>query len=856
MDHTEHLLTDKLEQLGSVEQDRQRAAACIGKIETLLKTQPSTGHRVRYRFQIAAGIILAVGLFFVFGPPFGASGHVAWADVVEQFNAIAFFNASVYLKENATDEPVQIEIWRNSRQQARIRVGSQVLFAEGGQVVAGYAIDGTLRKMDIPEYNEMGMAMAQKLFGFQHFSLDTVLATFGADRDRLQETTPLINPAAMISEDLLIFDLQSAVSPEWMRIWVLRESKLPVRMRSWDPRDGDCVDVVMNYSTEQSPEFFNPEAYEQYLLDVQQGSAAGGRANLAYALLEDPGHKDYTPQDLFEKEKAENAQNAAHTDDVSGYHLPVVEQAGITEYGAVWVVASQSENRRPDGYTFSGFSDISDDLGRNYHRIHSIWRIDDVSVNVFIPEGYPLDPDRPAELTLRCAVEATGPYQKEILIGTVSLENWQTNALWPQDRLKNSELSTILLQAGRKTDQRAVCEQILTLAESLDSKNACSLNIQQIRLKMLLKEQNYSAAAELANTLLPAEIERFTSEQSGRVYYNFYDYIVAFAGHGDIQQAADLFRQLKQLKPDLSQYSGNAQKHILEQLARQLDSSQLNFLIMPLFTAGLDPDQVSKIVGFDVLENEDTKWYVPDQYRRQRDPRVIKQQAYMQKLTERYTAKPLAPGEMFFAPCPLKELGYAGPVRDVKDHYFYIFNRPLHEFLKGYKAQDDLDGRTNRIQIETGIENPLLQHEIIYHGKGFQWDTCIEFVLQQYGLEAVQSEAEETVLIAEYDGRPMKDYRDVRCPAVRGSTTTPGMLSFMTSSGISLRSVLAGLARDQEVMIVNHTGLDENMVITQETANFKTEKGMELATDWFGDNFGIVFRTEQRRLPVWVVRLK
>jgi len=305
------------------------------------------------KFTVAA-VIIIMALIGI--NQFGGSislTSVAWADVVEKFNSITFFNASVYIKENATDEPVQIEIWRNSQKKARIRVDGQVLFSDGGQVVAGYAIDNPVRKIEIEEYNDIGMAMSQRLFSFQEFSLDTVIKAFGISEDRVKETTPLINPAAMISEDMLVFDVQSDISPEWMRIWVLRESRLPVRIRSWDPRDGDCVDVVMSYSAEQSAEFFDPEAYEKILLEIQEGKGSGGSTNLAYALLDDPGGKAYTPKDLFEKAKLDR-KNEDSTD-ISGYHLPEIDQAGITEYGAVWILASKSQNRRPMAVHFSVF---------------------------------------------------------------------------------------------------------------------------------------------------------------------------------------------------------------------------------------------------------------------------------------------------------------------------------------------------------------------------------------------------------------------------------------------------------------------------------------------------------------------
>jgi len=809
------------------------------------------------KFAVAAVIIIAVLVIInQFGVPLDGSS-VAWADVVNKFNSIAFFNASVYIKDNATDEPVQIEIWRNSQKKARIRVDSQLLFSDGGQVVGGYAIDGSIRKIEIEEYNEMGMAMAQKLFSFQEFSLDTVIKAFGVARERVKETTPLINPAAMISEDMLVFDVQSDISPEWMRIWVLRESRLPIRIRSWDPRDGDCVDVVMSYSAEQSAEFFDPKAYEKILMEVQHATGAGGRTNLAYALLKDPGGKDYTPKDLFEKAEADN--ESKDSANISGYHLPKVVQAGVTEYGAVWVMASESENRKPNGSTFYGFSDISDDLKRKYRSADSVWRVDgDVSVDVFLPENYPFDTARPKELTLRCSLEAEamGHYQKEILVGNVKLDSWQKNTIWPQDRIKKDELQMIIWQAWTKTDDREKSQKILELVQQLDTNNKHSHQIEKVKLRMLIKEKNYEDAALLAEKLLSAEFEVFKNAKGNASYCEFYDYIVAIAANGDVHRATDLFNEIKQLKPDLSPYNNRANEHIMERLARQINGGDMSNLIRSLFTAGLDLKHVNTIVGFDVEQNEDTKPYIPSEFRRQQDPHVIKQQAYIKRLSEQYKANPLEPGQMVFNECKLKEIAYLGPVPDVKDHYFYVFNTDLHKFLKGYKSKGQA-GRVNRIQIADGVKNPTLKHEIIFNSpKGFLHDECREFVMSEFGLEAIESQATETVLIAEYDGGERKDYRDIRCPAVGGSTSTPGAMSYISSGDIRLRSVFDSLAQDQEMMVVNNTGIEDKTIVTQEVANFKTAKGMELAEKWYKDNFGITFRKEQRCMPVWVIQKK
>jgi len=369
---------------------------------------------------------------------------------------------------------------------------------------------------------------------------------------------------------------------------------------------------------------------------------------------------------------------------------------------------------------------------------------------------------------------------------------------------------------------------------------------------MLINERNYEDAALLAETLLPAESEAFKNAKANASYRNFYDCIIAIAANKDVQRATELFNQIKQLKPDLSKYNKTAQKHIAERLARQVNGGDMYKLIQSLFGTGLDLKQVNTIVGFDVLQNEDTKWYVPPRFNpQQQDPHAIKQQAYLKKLTEKYKATPLESGQMVFNECKLKETVFFGDLAGVKDHYFYVFSMNLHGFLNGYKAKGHT-GRVNRVKIADGVENPELQHEIICNSpKAPSFDKYREFVMSQFDLEAIESQTPETVLIAEYDGSERKDYRDVRCPVMMGSTRAPRSTRLFT-----LRGVLDNLARDRKMMVFNNTGIDDKTIVTQEVPNFKTPKGMELAKKWFKDNFGITFRKETRNMPVWTIRKK
>ena len=214
---------------------------------------------------------------------------LTWAQVVDRFSSAQFFSAAIYIKDDATSQPEQIELWMGQDGSTRLRVKEQVVFGKSGQVIKGFDI--TKRKET--EVHSKVIQLLEKL-GSQHgFSLSTVINSF-CGRE-LVDTTPLINNQAILSEDLVVFDVESDISPEWLRIWALRESKLPVRIRFWDPRDGDCVDAVFSYSKDQPEKFFDPEAFSQILKGPHTG-----KLTLAYMFLNDPGGKRITPPVLNE----------------------------------------------------------------------------------------------------------------------------------------------------------------------------------------------------------------------------------------------------------------------------------------------------------------------------------------------------------------------------------------------------------------------------------------------------------------------------------------------------------------------------------------------------------------------------
>jgi hypothetical protein len=95
-----------------------------------------------------------------------------------------------------------------------------------------------------------------------------------------------------------------------VRIWALRASRLPVRITVWDPRDGRSTDAVFTYSHDQTPEFFDPNAFAARL----QNRTGGRPVDVAYAFLKDPGGREITRKDASQD---------------SGFQTPESEPAGV-----------------------------------------------------------------------------------------------------------------------------------------------------------------------------------------------------------------------------------------------------------------------------------------------------------------------------------------------------------------------------------------------------------------------------------------------------------------------------------------------------------------------------------------------
>jgi len=223
-------------------------------------------------------------------------GNVAWAEVSQQFQVVPFFYASVYVKAGTLAQPQQFELWMGKGGYLRMRIGPQVIFSRNGRVTRAFDVR---RRSEVPA-DPMAVDIARMIAIPDEFSFEAVIQSISGGK--LVDITPAMNTQAGIGRELVVFDAQSAVTPGWVRIYALRQSKLPVGLRIWDPAEGFVVDAIITYSKEQPAIFFDPHAFAANL------DSSESETGLAYLFLKDPGGREMTPVDLPGDEAGTNLQ--------------------------------------------------------------------------------------------------------------------------------------------------------------------------------------------------------------------------------------------------------------------------------------------------------------------------------------------------------------------------------------------------------------------------------------------------------------------------------------------------------------------------------------------------------------------
>jgi uncharacterized protein YndB with AHSA1/START domain len=530
---------------------------------------------------LAAGLLLAAGLFLTRGAP-------AWADVARSFSSVAFVNATLYVKEDALSQPEQIELWLARGGRTRMRVGSQVVFAGEGGAARAFDVDSR-REVD-PDYR--ALQVMESFGGHALLSLDDFIRALPGTPS--VQATPELNPRAAASDDMVAFDVRTSSTPEWLRVWALRESRLPVRLLARDPRDGGSTDVLFGYGERQPDPSFAPDAFAA---ELQKGDWSTAAAGLAYALLHDPGGQPVTPRQLFERG--------------SGCHVPAVEAAGMTEDGLVWVVAARSMNLTAGGRPFYGFATLEDDLGRDYRQVWCSTRAtDDRCLQVFMPSDYPFDSRVPQRLTLTCRTEEYGRRETPEVVATIDVTEFQHGATWPEHHDAHGFAPLVAAAGGflARGDYDRF-EKVMAMIPGDPSDDRRALAREQLRLRMLVRTGDYEAAIALGERLTPLLEREYVRWKGSRTTpHLFNDYLVALAAGGRLERAGECYRSILALEPDVPE---NLDRRARSALQRHHDDEVIRNTadLADRFAAeaGMTVEQINAFFGADVDKDERVK---------------------------------------------------------------------------------------------------------------------------------------------------------------------------------------------------------------------------------------------------------
>jgi len=224
-------------------------------------TMPNLGRQIMKspitKLAAAAAIIIAISV--VINPFGGSVSNVAWADIAERFESVPFFNLTIYNSYDTSAEAMKIEIWKSENSRVRAHQGNNVIFADFADGKEDFiAFDRTTKQ----PIDDGGLFLIKVILNDLcpegRFSLNTLINSFPSDDNGL---TPVQTADTAASRETVVFAVRHKTTPEWILIWALRESKLPMQVRFRDPRSNECSDIFFNYSEKKDAAFFDPNAF-------------------------------------------------------------------------------------------------------------------------------------------------------------------------------------------------------------------------------------------------------------------------------------------------------------------------------------------------------------------------------------------------------------------------------------------------------------------------------------------------------------------------------------------------------------------------------------------------------------------
>lgn len=788
-----------------------------------------------FRFRWAAvGTLALIGIIILSGV-FVPNSNMSWAEVQKRFQSASYFSASVYITENPLESPDKFELWVRRGGKCRFHHEGKVYFAQNGELTQ--AIDVTSAQSFQPEKRSKINMILSMLSKFDQFSLETFLKTLCGEKTL---SPPLVNDELSLSDDLTVFDITNNRTPEWIRVWVLKTSGLPVRIRVWDPRQAESVDVFLDYIKEQPDEAFDPDAFQKALITQSHSNR-----NRLYTLLKDPGGRSLTPGDVFKQ---------------TGYHMPSLKEIGMNENGVVWVFATNGVNRTSNGRYFYGFGKLTDDLGQEYLFVPQGHQVkDDLTLGYYIPYEYKIDFQKPTMLYLTCTTQPDHHQQEYTEIGTLEIEEWDEGKPLPallNNRQSFDPLKTLINEAMYRHDW----DHFDRLIEMLKDDEENAFYRDWMMLKKHMSMQAYEKAYSLAKKLyLEIKDQWEFSNYGQRDLITIY--IKLLVRHGDQEKAQDLIKQVKArfedtqsyleviFITDLATFFRYNLRMPVDDIAEMLRVDLNDEKYTPYLGSGIRGKSISEDPAFEAWR--EYAQAVFDHYENQTLPETIAQ------VEIKKTFDPTKSNYPYRTPLPFNE-----------NYYLVQLNGKLNRLLMNYAVADGHDHRL--IKVDEGVKDKLFNASLIVH-KSVERDEMYDWFFEQNGLQVVSKEVNHPVWVARYDGRELPHLHAVRPadgshlgrrPVVRAGGTHTTITSLLDAFSNAINGWENSFNEDT-VLIIDETGLPtrpgENQTwgsicIAYHYSFWDGPEGIELGKTWFEENFGITFSEETRKVEILEIK--
>jgi len=797
---------------------------------------------------LAGAAAIAMVLFTIFVSP-----SVSWAQVVERFRALPYFAVTVYVSQNAEQSPEKIELWAAHDHRTRVHYRGliflgqadksvKILRAESGQEIPLEELKGQrgaeeFRK-NFPAI-DVALGMQESLRQMPNFSLDELLRTFSGKREDLQ---PVPNVDATIAVDMQVFDLVTKQSPEWIRLWVLKKSELPVRIRSINPSFGNQIEAIFDYFTTMPDEAFDP-AKVRSAIRAKQGSA-----NRLYALLKDPGGRPLTPEDLFAK---------------AGLHLPQLAAVGRTAEGVVWVQSHKAENQSADGRRFDGWGKLADNLGQEYLRMRLGQRLEgDLHEECYIPLNYRAGYQKPASYTLTCwdredQLRLYWQDRPTTIVGSVEVKQWTDGAPVPKlfDDQPGLDTDGFIRQLLSHLASLEEWERFDALAGTIpgpaeDSPLALYRDILLCRKLDLIRQREQATTLRTRLfSLVKDRVKNGTPEEWELIESHLSDLVRA----GQREAARPLANRFVADLP----------------VQREINIGQF---IYKLHDAGMTLEDIRKFFDEDVLNLPRVKEDLGrmsafgDEIRNSsNDPRFAAWREYVEKLAARYRDQALPAECEFIESDFVAPAGQADSRLPLPGHPEYSVGlwAPIPPQTLRYSAAAYRKLDPSLITVSPNVKETKAA-VCVYRTATKSTDTW-EAYLKFQRINTVEKSTRRTVLVAQYNGQILPNCFQVptlNCSRF-GTALAVGHSGVQSNTTDVLESFAQamdfGMGQDdpRKILILNETGLPDEPGANQSAANvclvydYAFWAGPEatlMATDWFRNNFGITFHKEQREL--------